>query len=794
MKLGKAMNAHNGQYRPTPMQSAMGDPLRSEQRTGELLPRVLSRADMFAIFIAIVLFIPNASVIQATQGAGGATYLYWMIGAITFLIPGAVITGQLNRFMPVDGSIYVWTHRALGPLWGFFAGFCAWFPGILVLLVGADTVLSLVQGIGVQLFGPATNWLVEPWQQGIFVVVILLLAVLLSTLPLHRIMRAAKVVVLLYVVGIFTVGLGGLVWILAGHAPQPALTTGQLGFGGQNIVLYGVIVLALLGVEVPLNMAAETREPHAARLFLRWGPLLVLVAYMIGTFGVMAIVPSSNASLPYSTITAVSIVFGVPASVLIGVIFIGFFVITTVVYNITFARILFVSALDHRLPPALANVNRFAAPSRATTVQTIVVLAIAVLTFFIGPLLYPDQGSDLSTKVYDVCTATTTIIWCISMVILFLDLPVILGRFRAFLATRSDQLIAPPWVLYLCCAVGGAASLLGIWTTLSLSWDSQAIPNSQWGLLIGGCALVSLLIGLAGSSYPRLLSSLDEQTTVARENARLYNVLSLAYAKLSELDQLKDAFLTTAIHELRTPLTNMQGYLELLGEIENLSPDMRRSFLNNARRACDDLVLLQANIMDASRLKFDAATLQYSAIPLQNTCRSIVDLFEPVILQQKRHVEVDVAATLTVWADETRLKQILRNLLANALRYSPPQTDIRLSAQMEQETGMVRVSVIDHGPGIPPDKQEAIFDKFVRLERDMHGVVRGSGLGLFITRQLVEVMQGTISVESSGINGGGATFSFTIPMSYTTEAGDTASNQGKAPTSNTTLKAEEVQP
>ena len=788
------MNAHNGQYRPTPMQSAMGDPLRSEQRTGELLPRVLSRADMFAIFIAIVLFIPNASVIQATQGAGGATYLYWMIGAITFLIPGAVITGQLNRFMPVDGSIYVWTHRALGSLWGFFAGFCAWFPGILVLLVGADTVLSLVQGIGVQLFGPATNWLVEPWQQGIFVVVILLLAGLLSTLPLHRIMRAAKVVVLLYVVGIFTVGLAGLVWILAGHAPQPALTTGQLGFGGQNIVLYGVIVLALLGVEVPLNMAAETREPHAARLFLRWGPLLVLVAYMIGTFGVMAIVPSSNASLPYSTLTAVSIVFGVPASVLIGVIFIGFFVIVTVVYNITFARILFVSALDHRLPPALANVNRFAAPSRATTVQTIVVLAIAVLTFFIGPLLYPDQGSDLSTKVYDVCTATTTIIWCISMVILFLDLPVILGRFRAFLATRSDQLIAPPWVLYLCCAVGGAASLLGIWTTLSLSWDSQAIPNSQWVLLIGGCALVSLLIGLAGSAYPRLLSSLDEQTTVARENARLYNELSLAYAKLSELDQLKDAFLTTASHELRTPLTIMQGYLELLGEIENLSPDMRRSFLNNARRACDDLVLLQANIMDASRLKFDAATLQYSAIPLQNTCRSIVDLFEPVILQQRRHVEVDVAATLTVWADETRLKQILRNLLANALRYSPPQTDIRLSAQMEQETGMVRVRVIDHGPGIPPDKQEAIFDKFVRLERDMHGVVRGSGLGLFITRQLVEVMRGTISVESSGINGGGATFSFTIPMAYTTEAGDTASSQGKAPTSNTTLKAEEVQP
>src|SRR5712692_10997070 len=199
MEVRQSTNRLEGQYVPTVLQKAIGEPLRSEQRTGEYLPRVLSRVDMLIIFIAIVLFIPNASIVQATQGAGFATYLYWVIGAVTFLLPGAVITGQLYRFMPVDGSIYVWTHRALGPLWGFFAGFCAWFPGILVLLVGADTVLSLVQGIGVQLFGPATNWLVEPWQQGIFVVVILLLAGLLSTLPLHRIMRAAKVVVLLYV-------------------------------------------------------------------------------------------------------------------------------------------------------------------------------------------------------------------------------------------------------------------------------------------------------------------------------------------------------------------------------------------------------------------------------------------------------------------------------------------------------------------------------------------------------------------------------------------------------------------
>src|SRR5216683_1552932 len=716
------MSKLEGQYAPTPMQSIMGVPLRSEQRTGEILPRVLSRVDLLVIFIAIVLFIPNVSIAQATV-VGSATYVYWVIGTITFLIPGAIVTGQLNRFMPVDGSIYVWTHRALGPLWGFFAGFCAWFPVILAVLAGSDTVLSLVQGIGVQLFGADTSWFAAPWQQGIFVVVILIITG----------------------------------WI----ATQPALTTVQPGFGQQSLVLYSVIVLALLGAEVPLNMAAETKETQAARLFLRWGPLLILIAYLLGTFGVMAVVSKEDAGLTYSTLTAVRIVFGVPLSVLVALTFISFFFFVAIIYNVTFARILFVSALDHRMPPVLAKVNRHAAPYLAITTQTVIVIVVAVNIYFIGPLVYRVTSAALSTQIYDVCEATTTVIWCVSMIILFLDLPILLRRFRAFLVKRREQLIAPTWVLYLCCAVGGAASLLAIWTTLTQSWVSIPIPNSSWFQLVGFATLASIAIGLIGAAYPRLLSNLDAQTAAARENARMYSELSAAYEKLSEMDQLKDAFLNTASHELRTPLTIVQGYLELLGEMEDLSPEMRRSFLNNARRACDELVLLQANIMDASRVEFDAATLQCVGIPLKEICTSIVDLFEPLILQQQRQVEVDIPADLMVLADETRLKQILRNLIANALRYSPQKTPIRITARQEQ--AMVRVNVIDRGPGIPPDKHKVIFEKFVRLERDRLGITGGSGLGLFITRQLVEAMKGSITVESSGIEGEGAIFSFTLP-------------------------------
>ena len=82
----------------------------------------------------------------------------------------------------------------------------------------------------------------------------------------------------------------------------------------------------------------------------------------------------------------------------------------------------------------------------------------------------------------------------------------------------------------------------------------------------------------------------------------------------------------------------------------------------------------------------------------------------------------------------------------------------------EQEQGLVRLKLTDRGWGIPPEKHEAIFERFVRLERDLHGTNRGSGLGLAITRQLVEAMQGTITVESSGISGEGSTFTFTLPV------------------------------
>src|SRR5205823_7901273 len=156
----------------TTAESGSGDVLRSERISGGILPKVLNSFDMVAIFVAIVLFISNAGVIP---GAGAAAYIYWILGFITFLVPGAIVTGQLGLMFPGEGSIYVWTHKAFGAFMGFFAGFCAWWPGVLVMIATGDVVVSFIQQLN-------SNWLQEPWQQGVVIIAVIAISYVLSVM------------------------------------------------------------------------------------------------------------------------------------------------------------------------------------------------------------------------------------------------------------------------------------------------------------------------------------------------------------------------------------------------------------------------------------------------------------------------------------------------------------------------------------------------------------------------------------------------------------------------------------
>lgn len=259
----------------------------------------------------------------------------------------------------------------------------------------------------------------------------------------------------------------------------------------------------------------------------------------------------------------------------------------------------------------------------------------------------------------------------------------------------------------------------------------------------------------------RILGMFARQCAAAMENAQITIALRAAYERQKELDQLKDQFIMIASHELRTPLTALQGYIELLNEYNNELPvETRRDFIQKAQRGCDELTLMVGNIMDASYLQNASAQIRLVPVELAASVRHVMEILEAVTTREERAVNLAISPGLFVQADELRLRQILLNLLSNALKYSPAGTAIQILALQGQ--GLVKISVRDYGLGIPPAQQTRLFDRFVRLERDINSPVRGAGLGLYITKRLVEAMNGRLWVESSGIPGEGSTFSFTL--------------------------------
>src|SRR5579884_1632905 len=139
---------------------------------------------MLLLFVASVLSFPDSTLCSIIQEVGNVSYLYWITAAATFLLPSVIVIAQLHRFMPMEGAIYIWTHRALGELWGFFAGFCTWLPGVLALLIAGENAVSSLQDIGFSISGPHANWMTSPWQQGFCILAFLLLTGWLSRGPL----------------------------------------------------------------------------------------------------------------------------------------------------------------------------------------------------------------------------------------------------------------------------------------------------------------------------------------------------------------------------------------------------------------------------------------------------------------------------------------------------------------------------------------------------------------------------------------------------------------------------------
>lgn len=469
-----------------------GGALSSEDYSVKAMPNIFGRLNMTAIYLIAVFFIVNA--VTAASG-GAAAFTYLALGALTFFVPCAIVTAQLGVLHPHEGSLYNWTHRALGGYWSFFIGFCAWFPGVLVVVAGSDIVVSYIQGLN-------ANWLTQPWQQGMVLSIIVISTTVIALQPARVLAIMANFTMACIGLAVLIVGLAGVVWLLRGNPNATdfhQLTGWSINSG--NIGLFGLITLAYLGTEVPLNMGGEMKRigtTGIVKSHLLWGSIFVLVGYGIATWAVLVTQGSAAANIGgFAIVTTVHQVFGPFVSGVVAVCIMLFFFMVPVFYTVTFSRLLFVGGIDNRLPLKVARLNKNRAPATAIIFQALIAIVFTVLAFLVIPYVgsFGIKPSDLSIDFYNVSQATATLVWAISSAFFFIDLIVFYRRDRVGF---KQQKVLPLGILWICCLVGPIACLLAIIDTIKNSWIPQ-IGNDQWWWIISGITVILLIVAALGA-------------------------------------------------------------------------------------------------------------------------------------------------------------------------------------------------------------------------------------------------------------------------------------------------------
>ena len=256
-----------------------------------------------------------------------------------------------------------------------------------------------------------------------------------------------------------------------------------------------------------------------------------------------------------------------------------------------------------------------------------------------------------------------------------------------------------------------------------------------------------------------LAEVLAERAALAIENAKLYTEQVDARRKVEDLSRLKDEFLSIASHELRTPVTSIKGYTQLAKTLirEN---DLATSeeYLDTALDQIDRMARLILELLDVSRIETGKLEIRREAIEWPRFVRDVVHRHHTAVSDRRFHLDVPEMAAV-IMGDRDRLEQVLGNLLENAVKYSPEGSEILVG--VETRDGHVVTSVSDRGIGIPTDELSQVFERFHRGRQVSSTNYGGLGLGLYITKQIVERHGGTIWVESK--EGAGTTFSFALP-------------------------------
>ena len=280
----------------------------------------------------------------------------------------------------------------------------------------------------------------------------------------------------------------------------------------------------------------------------------------------------------------------------------------------------------------------------------------------------------------------------------------------------------------------------------------------SYALGVGGAVLaVLVLLRLAG--LVRAVERARRAERLARREAeQAQQLLAYQNEQLVELDTLKDEFVSNISHELRTPLTSISGYVELM--LEDEQDDQKRSYLAIVDRNAERLLGLVSDLLFSARLQDGKLELERSDVDLRRLVLQAVESARPRAEAAGVGLEVTAGQVPAISGEAARLAQLLDNLVSNAIKFTPPggRVDVALSAQ----GGLVHFEVSDTGIGISEQERERLFERFFRSQSALERQIQGTGLGLYISKAIVEAHGGRIGVD--GTAGEGTTFVVDLPI------------------------------
>lgn len=232
--------------------------------------------------------------------------------------------------------------------------------------------------------------------------------------------------------------------------------------------------------------------------------------------------------------------------------------------------------------------------------------------------------------------------------------------------------------------------------------------------------------------------------------------------QFKEVDRLKSEFIAQVSHELRTPLTSIKGYIDNLRDgIAGALEGKQLDYLDRMSKNADHLVRLIDDLLDVSQIESGRLKLNLMTLSMHDLIEEVVNGLRTIATEKQ--IEVEISKNVegsTIRGDYAKLQRVVSNLLENALKFTPPNG--RITVNLRRDERFLKTSIHDTGIGIPPEKRSRIFERFYRIEPEASPKVKGTGLGLYIVKSLIEMHGGQVSVNSKV--GEGSEFSFTLPI------------------------------